>query len=91
MDKRWQLVLGGLGTTEAPFSQGVLVTFRARALLLTISIRNSLHRGPSKLAKHPPALAGSRLQAALDSSPLLGAGRIEDTWNLIGRALRPPW
>jgi hypothetical protein len=26
--------------------------------------------------------------AALDSSPLLGAGRVEDTWNLIGRALR---
>ena len=22
----------------------------------------------------------------LDSSPLLGAGRVEDTWNLIGRA-----
>jgi hypothetical protein len=27
------------------------------------------------------------LRAALDSSPLLGAGRIEDTWNLLGRAL----
>jgi len=24
---------------------------------------------------------------ALDSSPLLGAGRVLDTWNLIGKAL----
>ncbi len=28
------------------------------------------------------------MRAALDSSPLLGAGRVEDTWNLLGRALR---
>lgn len=28
------------------------------------------------------------LRAALDSSPLLGAGRVEDTWNLIGHARR---
>jgi hypothetical protein len=27
------------------------------------------------------------LRAALDSSPLIGAGRVEDTWNLLGRAL----
>jgi hypothetical protein len=30
MDKRWQLVLGCLGATKAPFSQGVLVDFRER-------------------------------------------------------------
>jgi hypothetical protein len=28
------------------------------------------------------------LQAALDSSPLWGAGRVEDTYNLLGHALR---
>jgi len=28
------------------------------------------------------------LRAALDSSPLIGAGRVEDSWNLVGRALR---
>lgn len=32
---------------------------------------------------------GSRaLRAALDSSPLWGAGRVEDTYNLVGHALR---
>jgi hypothetical protein len=32
---------------------------------------------------------GSRaLRAALDSSPLWGAGRVEDTYNLLGHALK---
>ena len=32
---------------------------------------------------------GSRaLRAALDSSPLWGAGRVEDTYNLVGHALK---
>jgi hypothetical protein len=39
------------------------------------------------LAKRTGRFGWQKLQAALDSSPLLGAGRIEDTWNLIGRAL----
>src|SRR5205085_6004019 len=39
----------------------------------------------------PRARAGSgarALRAALDSSPLWGAGRVEDTLNLMGHALR---
>ena len=40
-----------------------------------------------ELAKRTGKFGWQHLQAALDSSPLLGAGRIEDTWNLIGRAL----
>ena len=39
------------------------------------------------MAKQTGKFGWQHLQAALDSSPLLGAGRIEDTWNLIGRAL----
>jgi hypothetical protein len=40
-----------------------------------------------ELAKRAGKFGWQHLQAALDSSPLLGAGRIEDTWNLIGRTL----
>jgi hypothetical protein len=29
-----------------------------------------------------------QLRAALDSTPLFGAGRVEDTFNLLGHALR---
>jgi hypothetical protein len=32
-------------------------------------------------------LAGNICEPRLDSSPLIGAGRVEDTWNLLGRAL----
>ena len=39
-------------------------------------------------AKKTGRFGWQALRAALDSSPLIGAGRVEDTWNLIGRALR---
>ena len=42
------------------------------------------------LAKARGGFGWQHLRAALDSSPLLGAGRVEDTWNLIGRALATP-
>ena len=40
-----------------------------------------------ELAKKTGLFGWQHLKAALDSSPLLGAGRVEDTYNLIGRAL----
>jgi hypothetical protein len=40
-----------------------------------------------ELAKRTNKFGWQHLKAALDSSPLLGAGRVLDTWNLIGRAL----
>ena len=86
MDKRWQLVLGTLGEDEAPFSQGVLSQFRAR-LIETDLDRRLLDR-TVELAKQAGGFGWQSLKASLDSSPLLGAGRVEDTWNLIGRALR---
>jgi Transposase DDE domain/Transposase domain (DUF772) len=85
MDKRWQLVLGCLGAPEAPFSQGVLVTFRER--MIAHDLDRKLLTRTIELAKRTGLFGWQRLQAALDSSPLLGAGRIEDTWNLMGRAL----
>jgi hypothetical protein len=85
VDQRWQLVLGCLGTTQAPFSQGVLVTFRAR--MIAHDLDQKLLARTIELAKRTRKFGWQHLQAALDSSPLLGAGRIEDTWNLIGRAL----
>lgn len=85
MDKRWQLVLGTLGSNEAPFSQGSLVSFRGRMLKHDLD-RKLLDRTVA-LARKSGLFGWQRLQAALDSSPLLGAGRVEDTWNLLGRAI----
>jgi hypothetical protein len=85
MDKRWQLVLDCLGTEEAPFSQGVLVRFRER--LIACDLDRKLLDRTVELAKSKGGFGWQKLKVALDSSPLLGAGRVEDTWNLIGRAL----
>jgi IS5 family transposase len=86
VDQRWQLVLGCLGATDAPFSQGALVTFRERMIAHDLD-RKLLDRTVA-LAKQTGCFGWQALRAALDSSPLLGAGRVEDTWNLLGRALR---
>ncbi len=88
MDKRWQLVLGtlGQGQDEAPFSQGVLSQFRAR--LIEADLDQRLLDRTVELAKQAGGFGWQALKASLDSSPLLGAGRVEDSWNLIGRALR---
>jgi Transposase DDE domain/Transposase domain (DUF772) len=86
VDQRWQLVLGCLGATRAPFSQGVLVKFRER--LIAHNLDQALLDRTVALAKQTGRFGWQALRAALDSSPLVGAGRVEDTWNLIGRALR---
>ena len=86
MDKRWQLVLGTLGEEEAPFSQGALVAFRAR--LIAQELDRKLVSRTVALAKASGTFGWQHLRAALDSSPLIGAGRVEDTWNLLGRAMQ---
>jgi len=86
VDRRWQLVLGSLGTTDAPFSQGALVKFRER--MIAHDLDQKLLDRTVALAKQTGRFGWQALRAALDSSPLVGAGRVEDTWNLLGRALR---
>src|SRR5437870_12850272 len=41
-----------------------------------------------EVAKETGAFGAGPLRAALDSSPLWGEGRVEDTYNLLGHALR---
>ncbi len=84
-DRRWQLVLGTLGQDQAPFGQGTLVRFRVRAISNDLDKR--LVDRTVELAKKTGGFGWKQLRVALDSSPLHGAGRVEDTWNLIGRAM----
>ncbi len=86
VDRRWQLVLGCLGATQAPFSQGALVKFRER--MIAHDFDRALLDRTVTLAKQTGHFGWQALRAALDSSPLVGRGRVEDTWNLLGRALR---
>jgi hypothetical protein len=41
-----------------------------------------------EIAKQKGGFGSSQLKVALDSSPLWGAGKVEDTSNLLGHALR---
>lgn len=86
MDRRWQLVLDCLDTEQAPFSKGTLVAFRYR--LIEGHMDRRLIERTIALASQSQAFGPRALRAALDSSPLWGAGRVEDTCNLIGHALK---
>src|SRR5215813_2367366 len=86
MDKRWQMVLDCLGAEQPPFSQGTLYNFRMR--LMAHNLDKVLLERTVTLAEQTGGFGARQLRAALDSTPLLGAGRVEDTLNLLGHALR---
>ena len=86
MDRRWQLVLDCMNAEEPPFSKGTLVAFRKR--LIEKNLDRRLIERTVGLAAHTRGFGARALRAALDSSPLWGAGRVEDTFNLMGHALR---
>lgn len=86
MDRRWQLVLDCLECADAPFSTGTLVAFRER--LLAADLDRRLIERTVEVAAQSKGFGHRRLRLALDSSPLWGAGRVEDTLNLLGHALR---
>lgn len=90
VDLRWQLVLDCLGATEPAFSQGALGEFRAR-LIRTEMDRRLLERTVA-VARRSKAFDARKvpktLRVAFDASALEGAGRVEDTLNLLGHAAR---
>lgn len=86
MDRRWQLVLDCIDGEQAPFGKGTLVRFRA-ALIAKGGDRRLIER-TIEIAKKTQGYSQRSLRAALDSSPLWGAARVEDTYNLLGHALR---
>jgi hypothetical protein len=90
MDKRWQLVLDRLGADKPAFGQGTLGDFRGR-MIRTDMDRRLLER-TAELAKKTqgfdPKKLPKSLRVAIDSAPLQGAGRVEDTINLLWHAAR---
>ncbi len=86
MDRRWQLVLDCLDAEQAPFSKGTLVAFRQR--LIEAQLDRRLIERTIEIANQSQGFGPRALRAALDSSPLWGAGRVEDTYNLVGHALK---
>jgi len=73
MDRRWQLVLDCMNAEEPPFSKGTLVAFRKR--LIEKNLDRRLIERTVGLAAQTRGFGARALRAALDSSPLWGAGR----------------
>ncbi|NEQ97882.1 MAG: IS5/IS1182 family transposase [Cyanothece sp. SIO2G6] len=86
MDRRWQLVLGTLSSDESPFGKGTFVRFRG--ILIAKDFDRRLIERTIEIAQMRQSFSPRNLRAALDSSPLWGAARVEDTYNLLGHALR---
>lgn len=90
VDLRVQMVLDRLGADAPAFSQGALVDFRSR-LIRTAMDRRLLER-TVELARATGGFDWRKLprslRLAVDSSPFEGAGRVEDTFNLLGHAAR---
>ena len=85
MDRRWQLVLDCLDCQKSPFGKGTLVRFRHKMIRRRLDRR--LIERTVELAKKTKEFGAAKLRAALDSSPLWGSGKVEDTINLLGHAL----
>lgn len=86
MDWRWPLVLDGVETDEAPFRKGTRVAFRRR-LMEGHRDRRLIERTIER-ADHRQGFGPRAFCAALASSPLWGAGRVEDPSHLVGHALK---
>jgi hypothetical protein len=86
MDRRWQLVLDCLDCQKAPFSAATLVRFRSALIIQGLDRR--LIETTVELAQQTKGFGSRQLRAALDSSPLWGASKVEDTYNLLGHALK---
>jgi len=91
-DRCWRMVLGTLGADEdePAYSQGGLQQFRERLIQHDLDLR--LLERSVELAKKTKAFDWKKLPKTLrvgvDSRPLEGAGRVEDTFNLLGHAGR---
>lgn len=90
IDLRWQMVLDCLGAKKPAFSQGALFDFRERFIKHDMD-RRFLEK-TAELARTSKGFDAKKipktLRVAIDSSPLEGAGRAEDTINLIAHAAR---
>jgi len=90
VDLRWQMVLDRLGCEEPAFAQGTLAAFRER--LIQADMDRRLLERTLELARKTKAFDFKKLpktlRVAIDSSPLEGAARVEDTINLLGHAAR---
>ena len=90
VDLRWQMVLDHLGEETPAFGQGTLQSFRHR--LIEHDLDRRLLERTVELARETSEFDWKKLpkglRIAVDARPFEGAGRVEDTLNMLGHAAR---
>jgi Transposase DDE domain len=90
IDLSVQMVLDHLGAADPAFSQGAFSDFRGRFIGSDMDRRLLEHT--VEIARRTKEFDWKKLskslRVAIDSKPLEGAGRVEDTLNLLGHAAR---
>jgi hypothetical protein len=88
LDARWQLVLDTAGRKKPAFSRGTLQAFRER--LIAHDMGRRLLERTIEIARQTATFDWRKLprqlRVAIDSRPLVGTGRVEDTINLLAHA-----
>jgi len=86
MDRRWPGVRDGRDAEPPPCSPGLLVALRQRVSAQQLDRR---WRARTVARAAPSGACGARQwRAALESRPLGGAGRVDETHHLLGHTLR---
>ena len=90
LDLSVQMVLDCLGAQKSAFSQGAFSDFRARFIRHDMDRR--LLEKTVEIARRTKEFDWKKLpkdlRVGIDSKPFEGAGRVEDTFNLLGHAAR---
>jgi hypothetical protein len=84
-DVRWKVALG-VDLLQAPFAKSVLCEFRNKLIihkgvrtLFEMSLRHAREQGFFK---------SDKITVALDTTPILGKGAVQDTYNMLAEGLR---
>jgi hypothetical protein len=84
-DLRWKVALG-LQMEEEPFAKGTLWLFRTQ-LIVHQQVRK-LFEASLTHARRQGYFKSRKITAALDTTPIIGKGAVEDTYNLLAESLR---
>jgi hypothetical protein len=85
-DRRWQMVLDCLNSDEPPFGQSTFFDFRMR--MIASGMDQRILERTAEIARETGGFTSRGLKMALDSAPLEGHGKVEDTVNLLAHAAR---
>jgi hypothetical protein len=83
-DLRWKVALG-LETEEVPIQKSALQEFEAKLVLH--EMEEPILKKSIEEARRAGYLKSHKIRVALDTTPILGKGAVQDTYNLLGEGI----